>query len=278
MRFVQCIIVIFLFLSCGNSNRRFEKNTSSNSSYEENSTEEAEELSSIAINKQNIPLNRKIIWTADMEVQVEDINKSQEKISELIAKNGAFISEMRRANENYEIYNHITIRVSSDKFNTLLNEIKSNGLYTQKLRIQSNDVTEEFIDIQSRLKTKEEVRERYINILKTKTGKISEVLEAEEAIRVITEEIEAQKGRLRYLKDQVNLSTIHAKLYQVLERPVSNYVPPSYWSKAKKAFINGWQGVTGLLLVFINIWPLILVVVLFIWKRKWFKRKFISKK
>ncbi len=213
-----------------------------------------------------------------MEIQVEDIDKSQEKISELITKNGAFISEMRRANESYEIYNYITIRVSSDKFNVLLNEIKSNGLYIQKIRIQSNDVTEEFIDIQSRLRTKEEVRERYINILNTKTGKISEVLEAEEAIRVITEEIETQKGRLRYLKDQVNLSTINVKLYQVLEKPTSKYIAPSYWSKAKKGFINGWQGVTNLLLIFINIWPLVLIVSLFIWKRKWFKEKFVSKK
>lgn len=282
MKFIQYIIVAFLFLSCGKEHsKHFEKSTSSNTNYEERVTEEVEELeevSGVAINKKNIPVNRKIIWTADMEVQVEDIDKSQEKISQLIAKNGAFISEMKRANESYQIYNYITIRVSSDKFNTLLNEIKSSGLHTQKLMIQSNDVTEEFIDIQSRLRTKEEVRERYINILKTKTGKISEVLEAEEAIRVITEEIEAQKGRLRYLKDQVNLSTINVKLYQVLEKPVSNYIPPSYWSKVKKGFINGWQGITDLLLIFINIWPLILIVSLFLWKRKWFKDKFISKK
>ena len=53
--------------------------------------------------------------------------------------------------------------------------------------------TEEFVDIESRLKTKREIRDRYIQILRDKTGSISDVLEAEEAIRTITEELKQKK-------------------------------------------------------------------------------------
>lgn len=280
--YIQYILVLLLFISCGQRSKQHFDNTKSESySPEVEEVEEVVQTSSVknvAINKKNIPANRKIIWTADLEVQVEDLDKSQQTISELVTKNGGFISNMKHANESYQMYNHLTIRISSDKFNSLLNQIESNGLYTRKMEVQSNDVTEEFIDINSRLKTKEEVRKRYINILQTRAGKISEVLEAEEAIRVITEEIEAQKGRLRYLKDQVSLSTINVMLYQLFEKPKSNYIAPTYWSKVKKGFINGWEGITDLLLLLINIWPFVLFVCLIIWKRKWFVKKIRSKK
>ena len=67
-------------------------------------------------------------------------------------------------------------------------------IFLDKEDITSNDVTAEFVDIESRLKTKKEVRNRYITILKTKTGKVKDIIQAEEAIRKITEEIEVKEG------------------------------------------------------------------------------------
>lgn len=280
MKFIRYVLLLALFVSCSEKSKSsFESNEFL--SVEKEVIEEIEDAPSdkgVDVNKKNIPPNRKIIWTASLEIQVKDIDKSQKKISELIDQSGGFVSEMKRTNKSYQIDNRVIIRVPSDKFGKLLDAIKSNGLHTRKMEVQSNDVTKEFVDIKNRLKTKEEVRNRYINILKTRTGKISEVLEVEEAIRVITEEIEVQKGRLRYLKDQVSLSTINVLLYQVLEKPKSDYVAPSYWSKAKDRFISGWEILTSLLLALINIWPLLLILILYFWKRKWFYNRLKSKK
>ena len=72
----------------------------------------------------------------------------------------------------------------------------------QRKNVSVQDVTEEYLDIEARLKTKKEVEARYIEILKSKTKTVEDVLKAEEQIRIIREEIEAREGRLNYLKNQ----------------------------------------------------------------------------
>ena len=79
-------------------------------------------------------------------------------------------------------------------------------------------MTEEFIDIEQRLKNKKEVQRRYIEILQNKAKTVEDVLAAEDKIRIIQEEIESREGRLRYLKDNIALSTINIEMYQELEQ------------------------------------------------------------
>jgi hypothetical protein len=222
--------------------------------------------------------NRKMIWKGNLEIKVNNVDETTKKVNEICAQYGAFVSGMELNNSNYEISNRITLRVESKNFAQLIEAIKAEGTYVRNVTISSNDVTEKFIDVESRLKTKKEVRQRYIDILKNKTGKISEVLEAEEAIRKITEEIEAKEGQLRYLQDQVKYSTLTLRLYETVtynEEP--EVYEKSFGSKSLQALKNGWNIVTTLVLIFINIWPFILIAAVFIWRWKWIKSK-LSKK
>ncbi len=131
------------------------------------------------------------------------------------------------------------------------------------------------MDIESRLKTKKEVRERYISILRNKTGDIKDVIAAEDAIRKITEEIEAKEGWYRYLQDQVNFSTVQLRVYQEVEygKEPTVYIKP-YSEKLLDAVINGWGMITSLLLGLLNIWPLVIITSLIVWKRKWIVSRF----
>lgn len=222
----------------------------------------------------NTVTNRKMIWRADVEFQVEDMEKSSNKISTICEQEGAFISGMNMTTTNYRISNRMQIRVNSEKFNALIDQLKGESVFMDRIEITSNDVTEEFIDIESRLKTKKDVRERYINILRNKTGSIKDVIEAEEAIRTITEEIEAKEGRLRYLRDQVSLSTITLTIYQKVEfKRAPNVYEKSYGDDVVDSFGLGWRIITTLVLGLVAIWPILLIgiIVLVIWKRK--KRK-----
>ena len=182
-------------------------------------------------------------------------------------------------NTSYEIANSVTIRVESEQFNALVEEVKNLGDFVKNVSISSDDVTEQYIDVTSRLTTKKEVRERYIDILQNKTGKISEVLEAEEAIRKITEEIEAKEGQLRYLEDKIKYSTVHLRVYEtVVFRQEPDSYEKSFGNKVIQALKNGWSIVTTMVLVFINIWPLVLAGGLVIWKWKWIRSRFGRRK
>ncbi|MEM6772262.1 MAG: DUF4349 domain-containing protein, partial [Bacteroidota bacterium] len=137
------------------------------------------------------------------------------------------------------------------------------------------DVTAEWLDLESRLQTKRDVRDRYIAILRNQAKKVEDILNAEDKIRVITEEIEAKEGRLRYLRDQVSLSTLTLELYETREyRDVGPVTKRSFGSELIAALANGWELVRMLVLGLISIWPLLLLGTGIVWGvRRWRKRK-----
>jgi hypothetical protein len=218
--------------------------------------------------KVNVP--RQIIKTANYRMQVKDVNTSSQNAVKLAGKHGGYVSESALTNSSYEITNAITIRVPAARFDSLMNDLGGDALFVQYKRVSSEDVTEEYVDITTRLKTKKEVRDRYIDILRNKARTVQDVLKAEEQIRVIQEEIEAKEGRLRYLMDQVAMSTINLELYQSIEyKPEPSAFHESFWSKVLTGLKNGWELMQGIVLFFINIWPITILLALIWWKRKW---------
>lgn len=137
------VIFLFAILACENSSKEGVKN--------EISSIENPQSSNINIETPKAFENRKIIWNADLEFQVKNVDKSTKEISSLCSKYDAFISHMNLITTNYEVSNNITIRVDNQNFNNLINEIKGISIFNRKIEISSNDVTEEFVDIKSRL-------------------------------------------------------------------------------------------------------------------------------
>ena len=227
----------------------------------------------------NIPKDRKFIWTGNLSFQVKDVTKSSDTINKICSQFGGFVSGMQMNSNTYQIDNRITIRVKSSNFQPLMNAIKSESIFLKNVEVSSQDVTEEYVDVESRLASKREVRDRYIEILKTKTGDVKDVIEAEEAIRTITEEIEAKEGRLRFLKDQVEFCTIHVHVFQEVEyRETPSMIEITFLDKVTAALGNGWSFIVNLFVGLLNIWPLILVISLLVWRRKAIIAKFRKKK
>ncbi|MCF8245233.1 MAG: DUF4349 domain-containing protein [Saprospiraceae bacterium] len=213
---------------------------------------------------------RQIIKTANYRIQVKDVNASSRNATNLATKHGGYVSDSELTNSSYETTNILTIRVPATRFDSLLDDLGSEAIFTQYKRINSQDVTEEYVDITTRLKTKIAVRDRYVDILRTKAKTVRDVLDAEEQIRIIQEEIEAKEGRLRYLKDQVGMSTIRLELYQSIEyRPEPDVFHESFLSKLGSGLKNGWELMQGLVIGLVSIWPLVLLFGFFFWKRRW---------
>jgi hypothetical protein len=229
-------------------------------SFDESEVIPTSAVGSIALNSATVAPERKMIWTGRIDFQVENLEKSTAALSEIARQHNGFVSGMNMYSTNYELSNSIIIRVKSEDFSKLMSAIQSESLFTRTMEVSSNDVTEEFVDISSRLKTKKEVRERYVTILNQKTGDISDVLEAERAIGAITEEIEAIEGRLRYLSDQVNLSTIHLRIYQKVDyiKEPTMY-QKSFGDQLMEGLGYGWEALLMVLLVVITLWPIWLI-------------------
>ena len=231
--------------------------------------------------KTNNVFNAKIIRNGELKFKVDNVKSASAKIANLVDANGGYISSedlisdktyyqtIERTEESetieYEVStsNIIYIRVPSKNFQTLLSSMKGLSVSEDYVKINAQDVTEEYFDLETRLKTKKEVEARYIQILKSKAKTLNEVLIAEDKIRVIREEIEAVEGRLNYLKNKVSLSTIQVEIYQdkfyAQETTRFKQYEKTGWSfgeKAGNAIGSGWDAVLMFLIGLLYFWPL----------------------
>ncbi len=201
----------------------------------------------------------KIIKEADIKFEVDDYIESRKKLEDIISKWGAYISKEDERYTNFQITNTITIRVLSEDFEKLINDIGTVSAKVDYKTINAYDVTEEYVDIESRLKTKREVEKRYYEILK-KAYKIDEILEVENEIRKIREEIEAAEGRLRYLNDRVSYSTITLTIYQQARYKYRPTHKSDFFERFYKGLDKGWKGLLSFIIGLAHIWPLLLAM------------------
>jgi len=197
------------------------------------------EESSGGLDRQNSPtkntaIKQIILRTVQTRFQTEDLEATTNYLGDLTKQYNGYIGNIHQLN------NWMQISIPAEKLDDFLKGLKSRALSTDYTRIEAHDVTEEFFDISSRLKTKKEVLNRYIQILRNRAQSVEEIFNAEEKIRSIQEEIESIQGRIRYMNARATMSQVHLDIYQKIpkvEKPVIK--ENSFFSKIKSSFLNG---------------------------------------
>lgn len=235
------------------------KNIASNGDYEKGN------------DNQSPKIEQKIIRQAFLRFETNDLDNTFNQIQKALKENNASIQNDSEEKEYNKTSRTLTIRVPSQNFDSFLQSISKGVSYFDQKEISSQDVTEEYIDLDSRLKTKLKLENRYLEILQ-KATKISEVLEIEKQISAIREEIEAKQGQLKYLQSRVSESTITIEFYKTTAEKEG--VKVSYGSKILTAIESGFFGLSSLFIWLISVWPFIIIsCVLAYFIRKRFKRK-----
>lgn len=213
-----------------------------------------------SLQKTDLLQNLKIIKNAQCRFKVADVDSITKIARSVITEHSGYISEMRFTNDRHRIENRFTVRVPQEQFEVVLDALSDLAEFVEVKDISSTDVSEEYIDLQSRLQTKLEVKQRYDLILRTKAKTVEEVLLAEEKLRVLQEEIEAAQGRLQFLSSKVALSTIQVDLYETVtfqEQP--ERFTKSFGAKIAESMGAGWNLLQHLVLGILYIWPLFIL-------------------
>ena len=216
-------------------------------------------------------LQPKIIKTGNLRFETPNLDESFAHVQQAIAKYKATVQN-DESGKNYEsVYRNITLRVPSASFDRFLTEISQGVKHFDRKEISAQDVTEEYIDVEARLKTKRILEKRYFELL-AKATKISEMLEIEKELSAIREEIEAKEGRLKYLKNQVSMSTVNLEMYTT--NPSESGATVSYFGKMGNAVKGGFNNIATFFLGMLHVWPFILIFVAgFFFLRRRFRRK-----
>ena len=195
-----------------------------------------------------ILMDRKLIKTASLSFEVEDLNHTSEKVHAAIKKHKAYISSEQEYTNYDREYITLDVRVPSQSFEAFMADISSGVEHFENKDISAQDVTEEFIDVEARIKTKKEIETQYIALLE-KTESIAEILEIERHIGQIRGEIESAEGRLKYLESNTSYSVVSLSYFKIVE------VPSKYGQKFKGSFGKGWDGFVHLLIGITTLWP-----------------------
>ncbi len=195
-------------------------------------------------------LDRKITRTADLEVSVENVLESVQAVEDIAVTAGGFVSNSSLAVTNTEDGEDIEtatvrIRVPAEAYTDVLRQVRG---IAKEVRSQSEDtqeVTEEYTDLQSRIRNLEATEGRYLDLL-TRATTISDILSLEDRLTSVRGEIEQVQGRINVLDDLTDLATISVRL--VLPAVVTPAEEESQgW--AAEAWEKSWEASTDVMIV-----------------------------
>jgi hypothetical protein len=168
-------------------------------------------------------LARKIIYNADLGLVVEDFARAEPEVTRLVQRYQGYIAEMQvlgspgsRRSARWKV------RVPVDTFEAFLLDVARLGELERNTRT-SQDVSEEFYDIEARVKNKQVEEAQLLKLLEERTGRLEDVLKVEAELSRVRGEIEQLQGRLRVL---ANLTALTSVTIDVREREKFQPPPP----------------------------------------------------
>jgi hypothetical protein len=220
---------------------------------------------------------RLIIRTADMSIVVSDTEDALARIAAMAEDNGGWVvnSNVFQASETAKTGN-ITIRVPAAGFQSALDAIQALAVEVNSLNTGGQDVTEEFVDLESRLANLEATAER-VRAFLDETRNVEEALAVNVELSRLEGEIEVLKGRMQFLSQSAAFSTITVNLTpDVLAQPieVGGWQPQGVAREAIEALISTLQGLASALIWFaIYFLPVLLLLLVPILVIVWLIRR-----
>lgn len=162
------------------------------------------------------PLGRKVIRTAELELEVDDTAAAVERITALVERAGGFVARADLARHGGdELVGTMTLRVPTDRLGSTLTDLEKLATEVLAKRLGSDDVTEEYSDIEAQLRNLRALESELLDLLAEIRGQsdsADEILRVFERIRQVRDEIERLQGRQQVLDDLVDLATIELTL------------------------------------------------------------------
>lgn len=161
-------------------------------------------------------LERKIIYTADVDLVVEDFTPVPGEVDALVKRYGGLIANSQVAGETGESRSGVwKLRIPVARFDEFLQDAQGKLGEVRSVSRDSQDVSEEFYDVEARIRNKRQEEARLLQLLEERTGTLEDVLGIERELSRVREEIERFEGRMRVLADLTSLTTITLRVAEV---------------------------------------------------------------
>ena len=215
--------------------------------------------------------DRKIIKNADLSIEVDAPKEAQARIASIAEGQGGFVvtSEFKQSGSGVSKPTEtvtIVVRVPSSQFGAAVDAIRGSGNRIIQEKISGQDVTEEYIDLEARIRTQKALEGQFLEIMK-QARKVEDALEVQRQLAEVRTEIERLEGRRRFLDNRSSLSTITVTLQTAV--PVVTATTSGFGHDVKDAFGDGVDTAVGIVLGVIRaaiiLVPIAILIVLPAW-------------
>ena len=216
---------------------------------------------------------RKVIRNAELTLELGAPEEGRRKIETIAESSSGFVVSSEASSRDDGIQTVITIvmRIPAARFAAALEDIRKLGYRIRREKITGQDVTEEYIDLEARLKAKRAVEAQFLEIMK-QAKRVVDALEVQKALGDVRSEIEQIEGRRRFLENQVTLSTFTITLQ--MPSPLMSTTGSGFFQGLKQAFGEGFDAAMEVVLWLIRfalvLIPIVILVLLpgaLLWRR-----------
>jgi len=208
-------------------------------------------------------IERLIVRNASLSLVVSDTEQALEEIKDLVAKLGGYVVESNVYKYQEGLQASVTLRVPAESLDDALARIRDLATEVQRESISGQDVTEEYVDLQSRLRYLEATEERLLEFLE-EAEDTEAALAVYEQLQGIQADIEHVKGRMQYLEQSAALATVSLEIIpDELAQPiqVGGWHPEGTLRDAFQSLVRVLQFLVDALIVVVVLFLPVLAVV-----------------
>jgi anti-sigma factor RsiW len=183
----------------------------------------SQEESSLPSEASPSPLaNRKLIRNATVQIEIVSFDEVVNKITAFASEERGYVATTSSEKQaNGKLRGEMVVKVVPENLDRFLQKIRSLG-EVKNQTLGTEDVTKAYFDTDARLKNAQVMEQRLIEMLKAKTGKVSDLLQVEKELGRVREEIEKMQGELKYWDAQVQFATVTISLAEKdMEEPAA---------------------------------------------------------
>ncbi|WP_051314632.1 DUF4349 domain-containing protein [Alteribacter aurantiacus] len=195
----------------------------------------------------NAERTQMVIYNGDIAIEVRNFERAQQQIEQEVERLGGFVlqSSVYQRGTSDDRSGNMTVRVPQEHFFSFMTDLESSDTRVLEKSSYGNDVTEEYVDLESRLRSQEVLEERLLAFL-DEAENTEDLLQISRDLSEVQGEIEHIQGRMNYLENHVAFSTISI---HIQERAVSSLQDPeslNTFERAQRLFMNTVNGIVSM--------------------------------
>lgn len=213
---------------------------------------------------------RLVIKRGNLSLLVKETLKAVEEATKMTGDLGGFILSSRiwySDEKKEQMQGEVVLKVPSDKFSEVLEKLKGLAIKVVSESTTGQDVTEEYVDLESQLKNLEATEEQLREIMK-RSGTVTEILQVQRELTRIRDQIERTQGRMKYLQESAAMATITVYIAtEEEELPIveEEWRPMKVVKAALRALVGFWQRITDTGIWFVVFFSPFILLVFLIW-------------